>query len=340
MKDIRVKLDIHTPWHRHVYKIDDAISYEELIKLQNEQEYYFYKYNCGDLCEININNQGEIFINFYNEMSESDVRHLLAIIIYFISICNGYNCKYEKNMVIDGKEKCDFMSFAKEDDCPVPLFKDTKFYEICLEDIDSKFGDIIYELYSKDKLYILELLNNYYSSVVYKDFNGNNYFHFRNLVTNIESITSSIYEEEYKKIENNNKNYIKDLLVKVNNLCDLNLKRSDINKHVMIRRPSLDNKIKDFIDCCEHEFGLKFKKDKIIIQKVADTRNFISHIFDNTEKVYLTNEEISDFNVSFWHLFRMVFLVHVCKINNVFVRQQFLRNSMIRMQISKEFDVL
>ena len=35
MKDIRVKLDIHTPWHRHVYKIDDAISYEELIKLQN-----------------------------------------------------------------------------------------------------------------------------------------------------------------------------------------------------------------------------------------------------------------------------------------------------------------
>lgn len=328
MKIIETKLKIHTPWCRTTKKLPKDVKPEQSKKaiLNLEKQYRIYK--CGGLCDIEINDLGNIRIKFYNNCDIYNVTKLMSIIVYFISICNGFNCEYEK-FKIDGKNVEEFISFPKEDKYD-NLFKNIKFYEISLEDIADKFGDIIYNLYShKNYDLILSMLANYYSMVFYKDFNGNVEYKYRNIITNLEAITTIINQKRYDNIIKSNKTKFKEL-VKVNG--------NKIKDFSIFKGISLETKLKDLFKLIKNKFGISLNQDiNNEILKLANTRNFISHLFDNDTLEYLTNEEMCDYITSLQEIFRMVFLYYV-GIDEFLIKRKFLQNGAIRLKLGLNFN--
>jgi len=200
-----------------------------------------------------------------------------------------------------------------------------------LEDINSIFGDIICKLFSANKLVILSLLSNYYSIVFYKDFIGNGIHKFRNIVANIESIITTINAKKYLDDENENKEYFAVL----NNISGVS--KSKLKKHLSFRRVSLEEKLKDSFEYME-KFGLRFKLNvNKECKKIADTRNFVSHLFE-TDKEYLSETEISDYTAVFEEMFRMLFLEY-CGVSYTLIGEKFLRNAPICIKLKKCFDI-
>jgi len=324
LKNIVVNLKIHTPWYRYSNK---KYSLEEFDNFLSE----IHHFECGEICSINISNCGVVSINFKDDLSENQLKEFCSIFIYFVSVCNGYNCEFDELAIIDEIPIPHFFSYAKEDETTFPLLKNIKFYEISLEDINSIFGDIICKLFSANKLVILSLLSNYYSIVFYKDFIGNGIHKFRNIVANIESIITTINAKKYLDDENENKEYFAVL----NNISGVS--KSKLKKHLSFRRVSLEEKLKDSFEYME-KFGLRFKLNvNKECKKIADTRNFVSHLFE-TDKEYLSETEISDYTAVFEEMFRMLFLEY-CGVSYTLIGEKFLRNAPICIKLKKCFDI-
>lgn len=326
MKTIVSKLNIHTPWY--IYRVKDVSYY-----MQNNDAFLneTHCFSCGEICDIEISNAGLVKFIFKTDTNEKQAREYCAIFLYFISICNGFNCEFDTTAYVDNQPKVNFFSYAKEDETDLPLLKDKKFYEIALGDIKEEFGDIINKLFSTNKLFMLSLLSNYYSMVVYKDFIGNGTYKFRNIVANIESIITIINEEKYRQIENKNKEYFK----KVSN--DSKISKRQLNKHLTIRRIPLKDKVEDVFKCVS-KFGLEFKLNyNDECEKIANTRNFISHLFDEDKK-YLSEQEQSKYTAVFEEIFRMLFLEY-CGVDTNLIREKFLKNTPIKITLNNVFNI-
>ena len=326
MKTIVSKLNIHTPWY--IYRVKDVSYYMENNDTFLNETHCF---TCGEICDIEISNAGLVKFLFKTDTNEKQAREYCAIFLYFISICNGFNCEFDTTAYVDNQPKVNFFSYAKEDETDLPLLKDKKFYEIALEDIKEEFGDIINKLFSTNKLFMLSLLSNYYSMVVYKDFIGNGTYKFRNIVANIESIITIINKEKYKQVENENKEYLE----KLHN--DFSISKSQLTKYLTIHRVPLKDKLEDVFKSME-KYGLKFKLNyKKECEKIANTRNFISHLFDE-DKEYLNNEEQSKYTAVFEEIFRMLFLEY-CGVNTNLIREKFLKNIPIKITLKNVFNI-
>lgn len=344
MKKIEVELINRFCWqHLNVNSIDnsadDTMSNEELKRQTDEWYKHKNHFICGDLCGIDITNTGQICLTFNEDKTENELREYTAILLYFISICCGYNCEYKKEATIDDKLYNEFFTYAKEDKLDdklyknCNLYKNIKYHEISLSDISLQFGEIIYKLFTFNRRYILTLLSNYYSLVVYKDFIGNGEYLFRNVITNVESIITSINEKTYKGIESENKQYINDLIEKYK------IKRREINKHLISKSVSLKEKLKDAINMVEDMLKIKFKFDKDIeCEKIANTRNLISHVF-TSDKVYLTDNEISIYKSVFSEIFRILFLHYLNIDCSLIYNRFFMENRVIRLTLSQVFEV-
>ena len=217
MKELVVKLKCHTPWYKYEYDNIPELTFEEL------EERFFndtHTFSCNGTCDIKFNNLGQITISFVEEQTLEEVRDISAILLYFISICNGFNCEYIPPAIIDGKEHKDFFSFAPEDKTPYPLLKDLKFYDVSLQDIKDTFSNILCDLLALDtRRYNMALLSNYYTLMVYKDFIGNGEYRFRTIVTLLESLaTLMFYENKYKKVEDYNREYFAQVKKQLSNI--------------------------------------------------------------------------------------------------------------------------
>ena len=167
--------------------------------------------------------------------------------------------------------------------------------------------------------------------VFYKDFIGNGVYKFRNIVANIESIITVMNNKKYNKIKNENEAFLDELK------NSTNISKTKLKKHLAPRQVSLKNKLKDAF---EHmvKYGLFFKLnlDKEC-EKIANTRNFVSHLFD-TEKDYLSDEEMYEYSSVFEEMFRMLFLEY-CGLNPSLIQQKFLQNTSICIKFEKVFDI-
>lgn len=329
MKTIKFTLILHTPWSKFPSKenLDNATDekFIEIIKNFSE-EYHLFK--CGNLCNIFINNNNQIKIDFlHDETNETNVRELIMIIVYYVSILNGYNCKLENNCEIDNNLIENFFNFPKEDESNFSVFKDIKFYEISLESIKNDFGNHIFNLYSNpNRKFILTLLSNYYSTVFYKDFFGNLEFEFRNTIVNLESIISIIKKEDYKNIKEENKEKMKKFGGK-------NLKSCAAPINI-----SLKDKLQDLFKLFESLFNVEFKKNlNKECEKIANTRNFISHLFED-QKECLNDNEISMYNNVLPDVFRMLFLYYL-NLDKNFIKISFFKNQIIRRKMLTIFNM-
>ena len=326
MKTIVSKLNIHTPWY--IYRVKDVSYYMENNDAFLNETHCF---SCGEICDIEISNAGLVKFIFKTDTNEKQAREYCAIFLYFISICNGFNCEFDTTACVDNQRIEKFFSYAKEDKTDLPLLKDQKFYEIALEDIKEEFGAIINKLFSANKLFMLSLLSNYYSMVVYKDFIGNDTYKFRNIVANIESIITIINEKEYRQSEEENKEYLN----KISN--NLKISKSQLNRYLTIRRIPLKDKLEDVFKYMS-KFGLEFKLNyNDECEKIANTRNFISHLFDKDKK-YLSVQEQSKYTAVFREVFRMLFLEYYGVDTNL-IRKNFLKNTLIKTTLNYVFNI-
>lgn len=327
MKKITARLKIHTPWYK--YQNQNTFDHNKGLRDFLQESHHF---NCGEICDIEISNSGLVDFLFKTELNEEQVREYCSIFLYFISICNGYNCEFETTAYIDNVVTANFFTYAKEDKTDFPLLKDIKFYEIGLEDIRMEFGNIIYKLFSANRLFMVSLLSNYYSMVVYKDFIGNGSYRFRNIITNIESLITIVEKNKYINFKEENKNYIKRLSQKTELSC------TELKKHISPRIVSLKDKIKDTFLAMQ-KYGLFFKFDiEEECEKIANTRNFISHLFDEDKK-YLSEKEISDYTVVFAEIFRMLFLEY-CGVELSLIREKFLKNVPLSLKFKRFFKIV
>lgn len=326
MKNLLVKLNLHTPWY--IYRLKDVSYYVE-----NDEAFFneTHCFSCGEICDIEITNAGLVKFLFKNDITEKQAKEYCAIFLYFISICNGFNCEFDTKAYVDNVLNENFFSYAKEDKTDLPLLKDKKFYEIALEDIKEEFGEIINKLFSANKLFMLSLLSNYYSMVVYKDFIGNGTYKFRNIVANIESIITIMNKEKYKQVEKENKEYLE----KLHNDCSVS--KSQLTKYLTIRRVPLKEKLEDVFRYMS-KFGLEFTLNyNDECEKIANTRNFISHLFDEN-KVYLSEQEQSKYAAVFEEIFRMLFLEY-CGVDMKLIREKFLKNTPIKITLKNVFNI-
>ena len=316
MKKISINLKSHAPWYK--YHIDESsqLSSEEIEQIYLTE---LHKFVCGNICVIQFDNLGNIYVEFNEEQTLSDIKDVSAILLYFISLCNGFNCEYKSTAIIDGKTYQNFFSFAQEDKTFLPLLKNTKFYDISLEDIKDDLSQIIATLLAPDnRRYFLALLSNYYSLTVYKDFVGNSEYRFRNIVTNLESLITLINNDKYTTIENEHKNFLQDLREQ-----EL-FSKSEMDKHILAKGVRLEEKLQDIFDYAK-QFGLSLKSNSTVeCHKIANTRNFISHLFKK-EKVFLNREEMSNYSAALEILFRMIFLDHY-GVDNALIKNKFLKN--------------
>jgi len=330
MKRIEFKLNIHTPWHRFNYneKIDTN-NLQEYIKLSKKQELKYNKFKCGNLCNIEINNAGNIRLTFFNDIDETEANQFVSLMVYYISILNGFNCKITENCRIDGKLNKHYFSFPKEDKTKIPLMKDIKFYEISLESIKDVFGDNLYKMYShSNRDFMLSILCNYYSTVFYKDFNGNLEYEFRNIITNLEALISIINKEKYTNYRLNNKEKIKEFKLQI----------KDINNYVLPKSTSLQGKLIDLFNLFTELFGLRLTNDiNKECEKLANTRNFISHLFETRNEV-VTQEEMYNYVIALPDVFRMIFLYYL-GFDGEFIKIKFFRNQVIRKKLACIFEI-
>ena len=328
MKEISMKLKCHAPWCKFSINQND-LSYEEV-----EHKFWtdIHKFNCENLCCIEFDNMGGIHISFVEEQSLHDIKIISAILLYFISLCNGFNCEYDPTAIIDCKIYQNFFSFAQEDKTLLPLVKNQKFYDISLEDIQDNFSHIMSVLLSpNNRRYFLALLSNYYALTVYKDFVGNGEYRFRNIVTVLESLITLINSDKYAAKEAEHANFLQEM--KKQELFS----NSQIDKHILAKGMRLQDKIIDIFDYAKR-FGLNIKLDSSKeSQKIADTRNFISHLF-TTEKEFLNSHEISNYTAAFQILFRMIFLNYY-GVNVALIKNSFLRNEPNRELLQQIFNI-
>lgn len=337
MKKIEVTLKTHTWWQcLKVNSIDnstdDVTNNEEILGQIEDMFYHRHHFICGDLCEIDITNNGLICLTFNEDKTENELREYAAILLYFISLCCGYNCEFKSEANIDGIDYKEFFTYAKEDKSGFSLYKNRKNHEISLSDISLQFGEIMYKLYTLNRRYILTLLSNYYSLVVYKDFIGNGEYLFRNIISNVESIITSINEETYTKKEEEHKKYI-DFLKSRHNISKTQLK-----EHLIPKSITLKEKLMDAIIKVEEILKVRFKFDlNTECDKIANTRNFISHVF-SANKVYLSDNEISTYRTVFAEIFRILFLYYL-NIDISLIYSRFIKNKPMRLTLSSLFEI-
>lgn len=327
MKKLEFKLKIHTPWH-----VINNINAEcnDLLEIQKSfKENYlsYHLFNCGDFCNIEINNAGNVIFTFFNDVKNDIAHEFVALFVYYISILNGFNCEISTNCKIDNNPYKNYFSFPKEDKASCILMKNIKFYEISLESIKNTFGRDMYKLYCQgNKDFMLNILANYYSTVLYKDFPGNLEYKFRNIITNIEALISLIYKEQYEKIRLQNKQKIKEFKITIN----------DIDKYVLPKSVSLQNKLKDMFSLFFELFGLTLKNNlNQECEKLANSRNFISHLFDK-ECIKLTYCEMNNYTRALPEVFRMLFLYYL-GYDKEFIKIKFFRSLYIQKRFSLIF---
>lgn len=324
MKKLIAKLNIHTPWF---YFEPD----ESWIDRLNEYKLEVHHFSCGSICNIDINNGGLVIFDFNNDITENQLREYTSIFLYFLSICNGFNCEFKEDVEIDGIKKLNYFTYATEDKTDLPLYKNIKFYEISLFEIKDIFGNILNKLFTMNRLFIQTLLSNYYSMLVYKDFVGNGIFKFRNIIANIESIITLIKEKDYNEYKEKNTKYMNSIAEK------LSISSTQIKRHICPKLITLEQKIKDVYNEMQ-KYGLFLKNECVNDTiKIINTRNFISHIFDDEKKAYLNDKEISKYTSSFQECFRMLFL-EFCGVEVSLIKNNFLRNIPIRNKLSKIFN--
>lgn len=345
MKEIVMKLKCHTPWCKYEYDENPDLTLEELEQRFFNDTHNFY---CNGICDIKFTNLGKITISFIEEKTLDEIRDVSAILLYFISICNGFNCEYAPNVTIDSKEYKEFFSFAPEDATQYPLLKNLKFYDVSLQEIKDNFVNILCDLLSaNNRRYYLSLLSNYYSLLVYKDFIGNGEYRFRNIVTVFESLaTIMFYETKYKQVEAQNKEYFAQARERLSNksctICanidnEYTFSKTKTDAQIMPKSVSLDIKLQDIFNYTQ-KFGLFFKLPlSNECKRIAYTRNFISHLFTPNNNL-MNREEMSTYTAAYKILFRMVFLSY-CGIDNDLIKKNFLRNEPIRQTLNKLFDI-
>ena len=86
------------------------------------------------------------------------------------------------------------------------------------------------------------------------------------------------------------------------------------------------------------KFGLEFKLNyNDECEKIANTRNFISHLFDEDKK-YLSEQEESKYTAVFEEIFRMLFLEY-CGVDTNLIREKFLKNTPIKITLNNVFNI-
>lgn len=323
MREIKFKLTIHTPWTKIVSaescKKNDLLSDEDFFAHVSADMSDFRTYKCGKYYELKMNNLQEFILHFYNDVDENIVREEISILIYLITIFTGSNLKIDNKFIIDENIVYNFYTLPTEDNLDILLYRDVKFYEFGMENLHDYFSNILTYVNSLNRKIILTLGSNYFNCIFYKDFIDNLSFKFRIIVTNLESLISLINKDKYSNIRIDNKNFLKNLKQKNYDI------KKEIEKSIMEKSVSLKEKIKDVFSICENDFGLKFKNENLdnYCEKVANTRNFISHIFDK-EKEYLNIEEQQEFISVMKEIYRMLFLKYI-NIDSNLIKERFLR---------------
>ena len=85
MQTVETKLNIHTPWY--IYRTKE-ISYYMTNHKAFETETHFFE--CGELCNIDISNNGWVKFYFKIFLSEKEIKEYCSIFLYFISLCFGF----------------------------------------------------------------------------------------------------------------------------------------------------------------------------------------------------------------------------------------------------------
>lgn len=336
--------------HTHWWLITEGISDEEFLENILLKTH---KFSCTDFFDLEIDNLGKITFTFNRKMKEDEVRNISAIFLYFVSLCCGFNCEYKEDAYIDDIKHDNFFNFAKEDKLPIikgdkyppVLYKDLKVHEIGLNDIHNTFNYILDKLFNM-KLN-LTLLSNFYAMVFYKDFIGNGEYLFRIIVTNIESLITLMNKNDYDNILEEHSKFLhslKEIIKSKENKEDFKkygINCTNLGGHLQQSFISLQKKLKDTFLYLK-KYGLEFKLNlETETTKIADTRNFISHNFDK-DKVYLTQEERSDYTEMLREIFRMLFLEY-CGVDVGLIKQSFFNTSpsskVIRNILEKFFEI-
>lgn len=346
MHEFSAELKSHTSWCQIFEDLSDE-PYPETVLFKT------HNYFCQGHFGLDISNYGKITFKFEEDTTEEEIRNISAILLYFISLCSGFNCEYGKDVYIDDIKHENFFSFAKEDELPIKndkhptvLYKNIKYHDIGLNEISNKFNDVLYKLY--DLKLSLTLLSNFYALVFYKDFIGNGEYLFRIVVTNIESLISLIKKDSYDtEIEEHTNflNSLKEIIKDKENKEDFKKKGincTNLSKHLQKIYIPLHKKLKDTFLHFE-QYGLIFKLNiEKETNKIANTRNFISHN-SNEDKEYLTQKERSDYTDMLRELFRMLFLEY-CGVDIFLIKQKFLNSNtknseIIRGYLEKYFEI-
>lgn len=338
MYKFSAQLKSHTQWWLITEGISEEDNLEDILLKTH-------KFSCTDFFDLEIDNLGKITFNFSKEVKEDEVRNISAIFLYFVSLCCGFNCEYKEEAYINDIKHDNFFNFAKEDNLPIikgdkypaVLYKDRKFHEIGLNDIYTNLNYILEKLFNM-KLN-LTLLSNFYAMVFYKDFIGNGEYLFRIIVTNIESLITLINKNDYDSIVEEHSKFLhslKEIIKSKENKEDFKkygINCTNLGEHLQKNYIPLQKKLKDTFLYLK-KYGLMFKLDlEKETTKIADTRNFISHNFDK-DKVYLTQEERSDYTEMLREIFRILFLEY-CGVDEHLIKLNFLKTSPSSNEIRK-----
>lgn len=152
------------------------------------------------------------------------------------------------------------------------------------------------------------------------------------MVTNIESIMTLINKEQYEKSNKINVEFYKNLKVD-------GISKTKLNKHLMVKSVNLEQKLNDMYEQME-KYGLVLKEEyKSDCDRIVNTRNFISHIFENTEKSYLNENEMRKYLSIYREIFRMLFLEY-CGVKISLIKNKFLNMQPIRNRFAQIFDIV
>ena len=117
----------------------------------------------------------------------------------------------------------------------------------------------------------------------------------------------------------------------------MKISKRQLNKHLTVRHIPLKDKLEDVFKHVS-KFGLVFKLNyNEESEKIANTRNFISHLFDEDKK-YLSEQEQTKYTAVFEEIFRMLFLEY-CGVDADLIRERFLKNIPIKITLENVFNI-
>ncbi len=316
------ELESHTRWAFLPNSCNeiDLIDDNQLIDYFNSKESELKKVFNDENFELSFSNKGQIELIAYGELSLNKFAIKAMNLLYFISVCSGYNVKYKDYLIYNNK-KITFFSFPIEDTLPIingekiKLYKDIKYHEIGLKNIFDNHETFKMILNSDTRQ--LDIGINYYNCLFYKDMFNRPNINFKNIVASIESLISAINKDKYTEKENKNKD----------EFVEFTKENKKLEKFISIKRVGLSEKLIDTFKIIEDILSVKFNKNTInlLSEKIANTRNYLSHLYEvkSTTKM-LTDNQIHDLSPLIQMIFRILYLDYF-KIDKKILGQNFFK---------------